>query len=502
MNKENLTANMFCNYSNLGTFNPYYYIGEDGSLVICNSLNDSIDSFKGNLQINGEAIGSILGKNFMLGDQTIVKGIFRSPWLARPDIDKKGWVYYSLPKHKENKESEEVVAQTLFELLCEEILEYTRGKETIGVLLSGGMDSRMLAGTLDYLIKRNIISPIKVVAYTWGNETSRDIIYAKEIASRLGWEWKSYQVNSDDLWENFILAGQRGCEYSGVHLHAMPKIARDSNVEVLLAGSYGDSVGRAEYSGQHVSKLIPIENGVDNFNFILKNSVKQQVKGKCKNDVKKYHNLFPENWKYAQIELDYQLHYMRRMLNPCMEVLNDKIPVFQMFTSPKVYSYMWSLCPSVRNNHIYTNLMKLFYTDLFDIPWARTGIIYGSTGIPDRYEKQHHSYPQIISTDLLRRMGDRINDYLPNNQMLNKNSVQKVINLLRRDKYAYRHFDYLERISWVVSFTYFLEKFNDRQEIVDYSSDSMDKFISHILLPSQYFLTHVYRSSLKSKFFD
>lgn len=44
---------------------------------------------------------------------------------------------------------------------------------------------------------------------------------------------------------------------------------------------------------------------------------------------------------------------MRRMLNLCMEVINDKAPLFKIFTSPNVIAYMRSLEVSVRNDKVY-----------------------------------------------------------------------------------------------------------------------------------------------------
>jgi asparagine synthase (glutamine-hydrolysing) len=38
----------------------------------------------------------------------------------------------------------------------------------------------------------------------------------------------------------------------------MPQIAKTNDIEVMLASTYGDSVGRAEYSGVKVYKLASI----------------------------------------------------------------------------------------------------------------------------------------------------------------------------------------------------------------------------------------------------
>ena len=486
---------MFKDYNHLGFFNPYYHKEKFDKIITFRNFNEAATHSRNELEIDFVAIAEILSKNYMLGDRTIIKGIKRTPWFAKPDNENAEWEFFKPIQHEEQVIDETIITDKLFEILCKEISSYVTGKKKIGVLLSGGMDSRMVAGALDYLIKTKKIEVESVTGYTWGISDSRDVIYASEIASRLKWKWKHYIVTTDDLWENIKIAGYRGCEYSGIHLHAIPQIANDLDVDVLLAGSFGDSIGRAEYSGIHVENLQPIHKNYINFAWLLNNKTFKQSKIGVLNDLNFYHQIFNEEKKYQQYELDYQLHYMRRMLNPCLELLNERVPTFQAFTNPEIYQYMWSIHPAKRNNSIYKMLMEKFYTKLDDIPWARTGLVYDKTeGIPDNFLKSHHNYPNQIQIDLILKIKEILLTKLnlfPD--IFNKNSIKKLLILIEENKGC--NFDYLERITWLVSFIFLMEQYHIK---ITNTNDSsiLDKLNSKIKLPVYYRLKHVYRKKI------
>src|SRR5690606_6117103 len=219
---------IFKYYNHLGFFNPYYYRNKGGKLVIENSFREIMNLYPEKPELDITAIIEILNKNFILGDRTLIKGINRTPWMAKPDEDHKDWIYENVPDHTEIDLDEKTIAHNLFELVCEELLEYIGTKKNIGILLSGGMDSRMVAGTLDYLIKTKRLTGVHVCALTWGNPDSRDVVYSKRIAQRLKWDWKHYMITPELIITDVNETAKRGCESSAIHLHALPQISEDN----------------------------------------------------------------------------------------------------------------------------------------------------------------------------------------------------------------------------------------------------------------------------------
>lgn len=483
---------IFQDYNHLGFFCPYYIKTPSGEFYIDSNYSNFLGRSGLSVTIDPVAVIEVMNCSHLLGDRTIVKNIFRTPWMARSDSKSNLWNYYQIPKHQEKTQNETSIAEELFVLICKEIRGYVGNSKKIGILLSGGMDSRMVAGGLDYLIKTGQIESVKVTAYTWGNPGSRDVVYAEEIAKRMDWNWKHYTVTTDDLWENFRVAGHRGCEYSGINLHAIPQIHKDITDDVLLVGSYGDGIGRAEYQGIHVENLFPINYGFGNFGNLLKHRIYSKIKNSWNEDIIPYHTIYAESKQYQQNELDSQLHYMRRMINPCMEILNDVVPTHQVFTSPEVYNFMWSFKASNRNDRIYLHMLDLFCTVLNDIPWSRTGLPFGiNKGRQDKYLKNNHSYSFMIQNQLIDKIETRImSGRIKSLELFNSDAIEVLLKLIRRC--PNKNFDYLQRITWLVSLDFFLEEFGNAK-IEEEKKDPIDFFFAYLPTPIRYFLVQKYR---------
>ena len=489
-----MIANYYQYYNYLGAFYPYYFNDDRGIKQIDRIFLNQLKSYSNKPELDEIAILEVLKSRFMLGDRTIIKGINRSPWMARPSENNSEWEYFEIKKHGKIILDEKLIADKFFKLVCNEIKKFIKESKKIGILLSGGMDSRIVAGCLDYLLKTDQIGVKSVTAYTWGNTQSRDVVYAKAIANRLNWKWKHYKVSSQDLWENFKISGYRGAEYSGIHLHAIPQIKKDLDVDLILAGSYGDSMGRGEYGNMRVDKLKSIKKSFSNFNNFLRNQNYNNIKNNWKTDIQRYHKLFPREKQYQQNELDFQIHYMRRMLNSCFEILNEKKPTYQVFTSPEIYQFIWSLDPSVRKDKVYKYLMEKFETKLSDVPWARTGLPYLEKGESDSLTKNHHSYSHFIQNDLINKIEERVlSKRMLSLNIFNARAIKTTIKLIKlRPNY---NFDYLERLTWLVSLDFFLEQINYEPN-KGYSLNLMDLLNAYIIVPARYLSLNTLRRYL------
>src|SRR5699024_2732399 len=143
-------------------------------------------------------------------------------------------------------------ALKLEELLLEELLEKLKGYDKVGIMLSGGLDSRIIAGLLK---KTEQIQGFEVIVYNWGMDGSRDVVYAKKIANLYNWKYKKLNLNPSVLKENFYHNLKIGCEISPIHLHNMWAVSKDKDSEVVISATFGDSIGRGLFSGKHVKEL-------------------------------------------------------------------------------------------------------------------------------------------------------------------------------------------------------------------------------------------------------
>lgn len=446
-------------YNHLGFHNPYFKI-ENGKFNIKANLPEILDSCP-QKTLDFAAVVEILSTGYAFGDRTLVKEIKKTPWMAKPNADLTNWDFFKLPKHQENQIDEYDVAKHFFKLLEEELLSYVNAHDHIGILLTGGMDSRIVAAVLKQLILQKKISKNKVTAFTWGSLDSRDVVYGKRIAKLYSWDWKHVVVDVLQMQENFDWIVKNGCEFTPLHLHAMSKVAQEETLDCVLAGSFGDSIGRGEYSGIHAKNLKSLDLKIHNPGSILRGDYKTLSAVDILQDIQNYHLLFPEQKAYQQNELDMQLHYMRRMLNPCMSLINKKIPLYQMFSAPEVFGYMWSLHPDCRTDKVYLHILEKYAPELLDIPWARNGVRYLSENeTPDQFKKKHHQYGEMIRDHFYELITEKIEEHSAiAAQIFNLKNLRKLIKNCK--KYPLDNsFTYEEKLLWIAALLEFINKYN------------------------------------------
>ncbi|MCO8048559.1 asparagine synthase-related protein [Acinetobacter towneri] len=354
---------------------------------------------------------------YLLGNRTLIKNVLRTPWMS--DYKGKGeWEPHFLPEHGNlNPEKEKFVVK-LKNALLNEASEYLVGKKNIGILLSGGMDSRILAGVLRELELKSD-KAINIIALSWGDQNSRDVIYAHRIAKKFNWDIKHYPITVETLAKNIKFSGQNGAEFSPFHLHAMEEVSKTHGIDVIIAGSYGDSVGRAEFSGKHLTKLKSLVPGsIDPYGF-LKLEVINNTSEIIQKDLKDTTFFEGDINLLRRREIEQEMHYMRRMLQACMQTISLNIPVHQLFTSVEVFGLMWSLDPTYRNNNWYKLLLEELPGNLLDIPWARNGKLYDAPNEKplDNFSNRYHQYGKWFRNDLRDDVLKRI--YSNNIQKLN-----------------------------------------------------------------------------------
>lgn len=381
----------------LGCFSKFF-LSSKGVKSEYNTLSELLNSENLDLEIDTTAVAQILNYNFAFGDRTILKGVNLTPWMSSLGSNKQDWDFLDLPPHQTKKIELKDVVELLYNLLLKEMATYVSDNRTVGILLSGGMDSRIVAVVLKHLQKE---LSLKVVAITWGEDGCRDVVYSKKIAEIYGWEYKHIELTEQHLISNVLLAAEKGCLYSPLHLHAMSEVASISNIDCIIAGSFGDGIGRGEYSGKHITELDSLAySGINKF-ALLKAEVNNLAIKETKLDIDIYRERFPRVDEYSFYELERQIHYLRKQLNQCMAVINEKVPLYQMFSTPEVFGFIWSLSPEIRNDHIYNKFILSYGKELVEIPWSRTGKPFlEDSKVPDLYKKDFHSYGEWVRDGL------------------------------------------------------------------------------------------------------
>ncbi|MBU8922715.1 MAG: hypothetical protein KOO63_12930 [Bacteroidales bacterium] len=354
------------------------------------------------LEWDPAAILSILSFHYAVGDMTPIRSISRNPWMSMANDD--GTATLSpIPEHGFSAADQRETAATLYNLLRDEAATVCEGRSEIYILLSGGLDSRIVAGILAHLKKEGRL-PCDPVCVTWGLENSRDVEYARAVAKALDFEWVHAGIGPETIIENIRISAGTGNLFPPSDLHCLSWFRNVSPDALVLAGSYGDSIGRAEFSGRHLLELTP-HSPANLFGLVRPDVYEAATTGIMKElDVLKGRagDVLPHVFH----EYEQQCHYMRGMIQQAMNLVNNRCTLYQLFTDPSVYSYMWSIHPSFRTNGTYEILIELLGCGLARIPWARTNrALRGAThGARSDLEKEFHLYGEWISGPLYERV--------------------------------------------------------------------------------------------------
>lgn len=472
---------MFKNYDYLGFVNPLYNM-EINKKNFSHDINNLI-KLSNESSIDPVSVIEFMNRFYFFGDRTISNKIKKTPWLAKPSTHCNNWNYADYSNKYLKISSQDEVKNRFLSFIEEEIISITKGKTNIGILLSGGMDSRVVAGVLKKLQKRGEIES-EITALTWGIKNSRDVVYAKRIAEEFEWKIKHYEITPDLLKENITIAAKYGCEFSPVHVHALNKVKQEKKIDLILAGSYGDSVGRGEYSGVHVSRLKSIGKNIRNQFYFINNNYFIKYKKTVKDDLKGYYNIFPRHKKVLLYEYERQIHYMRNELNRAMSIVNESIPVFQVFTSPKTYNFMFNIPLKFRNDQNYYLILKEVAPNLLKLPWARTGKLFLDTKDyeMDKYSKEYHNYGIWIRNELSEYIKSKIfNSNLERTGIFNLRSIENALKINEQGtSEKINRID--EQIIWLASLSIFIQNNKSYISLSNFEDNSFkNKFNSNIL---------------------
>ena len=396
---------------------------------------------------------SFVTHGYVCGNRTLVKEVQRLPWLSRTDVD--GSVIEEVvPQHGFRALTALQFAEELLHRLEVEAETACRGFDDVYILTSGGLDSRIVAGVVRRLVDQNRISS-NVHAVTWGRNGSRDVNIGKFVAGKLGFPWQQLELGEAHFEENIAAsANELGALVSPVHLHRMMwfrQVASEGGL--VLAGSYGDSVGRAEYSGRTTLEILPYKFS-NQFN-LLRDDVVADGQHHLNADMLEYRNRFDGRPEYAKRECEQQCHYMRGMIAQTMSVITDpnNCTLYQMFSAPEVFEFVWGVHPAYRTDKPYAEILKLLGRDLENIPWARTNRpLKGKKAINVNSKvNQYHDYSNWIQSILERVDLDDHVAWLESTGMFKESSILEIVKRLKESNSSGFRQSATGFISWTMS---------------------------------------------------
>ncbi|WP_019558440.1 asparagine synthase (glutamine-hydrolyzing) [Thioalkalivibrio sp. ALE12] len=232
---------------------PLYYMEVPGGIAFASETKALLPLLGRAPEVEDPAVGRFLQVNFASGDQTAFRRIKRVPPGGRLTVDSHGKVALSAWWRL----ADEVALQSAFtgqltdavecfdQLMHRAVTEHLRADVPVGLFLSGGVDSSILAMQL----ARQPAQAGRPKAWSMGFETQSvqdEAVAAMEIAQTCGIELKLVRANPIALFDHLVYATWAADELMG-DFASLPTLllaaeAASSSHKVVLTGEGGDEV--------------------------------------------------------------------------------------------------------------------------------------------------------------------------------------------------------------------------------------------------------------------
>jgi asparagine synthase (glutamine-hydrolysing) len=188
------------------------------------------------------AIAEFLTFDHLLHDRTLLESVKLMPQgtilrVTADGLNIKSYFDFQYPDIYPLRKESEYVAEFL-ELMEQAVRRQAALPENIGVLLSGGLDSRLI---LPYLAKHHAH---RVQAFTWGNPKSDDVRFAGQLARAIGVDFHAFDLPADWV-QHKASQAVRLTDGMGnlVNLHALATLDQEVQyTRVIHKGFLGDAM--------------------------------------------------------------------------------------------------------------------------------------------------------------------------------------------------------------------------------------------------------------------
>lgn len=400
---------------------PLYYLQSNNALVISSEIYPLTKSPFFDHAISPTGYVQMLEKGYCLGDNTLYNSI---KWLQPGSLltYKKGKLEISnqqqLPiNFSESKENNhEKLADHLFELLLSSTEKRAKNQEH-SILLSGGIDSRVVGGLLH---KLNLLSG----TITWHQDNGGDFLAAKEIAKTLQVPASFINIPFDHLQkyhEDLIII-----DGSLTNAHITYLIAALNNIEqplpALAIGYSGDPLTGAHFPlTTHLGNRHPsVDESADHFNQSLGRFFKDDElnlllrKPEWKDEIGSSRKEFKKTMSSVQTD-----EHFRRWMTAFLWSRNQRYttflpricdnftPTFSPFEDKEIYDFCLSLpLDALTNQAIYRKMLSRHFPELAQIPRSN-----GEQISPDIALKAQYRYQAKITSLLPKALQGRLNKW-------------------------------------------------------------------------------------------
>jgi asparagine synthase (glutamine-hydrolysing) len=302
---------------------PLYYAECEGDFIFGSGIRALLTDPRLSRQIDPVGITQFLTFDHMLHDRTFlatVKALRPASLLTFQEGQLRIRTYWTMRYDEHYRPiSEEAYLEELLHYLRQAARRQAAGNEPAKLLLSGGLDSRILLG----LLTENGLSE-RLSAYTFGIPGCNDGRFAREIAGRSSVKHQFFELKPDYLIDKAEKAirltdGMQNC----VHMHALATLDEGANeAQIFYKGFLGDAM-----MGYSVSRQFWSNYDLDSHSQIQYQT--HLAQGLILFDHSERQKLFTQQFQ-AQVTPDVSDEYQAAILESGTELMADQRNYFDL----------------------------------------------------------------------------------------------------------------------------------------------------------------------------
>ncbi len=359
---------------------PIYYAQRNSQLCIASEVKAILNYDGISKNIDHSAIASLLFFGFVMGDRTYFQSIKTLPAASilvfqDNEISISNYWDFNFSDKREGK-SQNYYEERLGQLILQAVERHVKDRLRITVPLSGGLDSRTIAASID-----RECHPINTV--TFGTEDMDDVKIARRVSNALGTNHNYLEILPEDIINNAekivnITDGMISFLHSNGNMKL--ELIRDYT-DVCLDGMqpFGsffspldifkkkERLLLADYLFQPVATELAKSLLIDSYYERVKDYPWELIRDtarKCK-------------FTSASSIIDYSIasEYVRRFVNYGNLVKRSHVEVRSPFFDNDLVDFMVATPPHERRyQYLYTRTFSRLFPELSKIPWEKTGL--------------------------------------------------------------------------------------------------------------------------------
>jgi asparagine synthase (glutamine-hydrolysing) len=325
-------------------------------------------------KIDEQSIGDFMALGYCLEERTFLKDIKLLPQASIATLErggkfsiKKYWDY-SFPSEEDPTWVEDDYVDQFAALLIKATQRQIDSSKNIALPLSGGYDSRTLAGILNRLHFKD-----EVKAFSFGYPHASDVVYGRKIAKKVGYEHTYIPIESTyirDQAQQFVwlMEGTVSCWHA--HMLLTFPFIRNNALETAVTGFFGDnicgsldwlcSIGiRGETSDEDIIKReyaahADVMNDED-MKIYMKGELYEEIKGKTFETFRSYYSQCPSKNRYFRSRYFSTHERQRRYASLNLYVFDFIVKVISPFLDCEFVDFMCHVPPQLL---IFKNLYR------------------------------------------------------------------------------------------------------------------------------------------------